>query len=162
LHLIINANNSLQIITFALSNLTVNCSKPETSPCHMQRNICIRLVSYHTDILITYYWIKDKNSLYNLLHCINSLENRWPNILKSLPFTCWLPTFSVEANNLSHDINIQCSQQCEGQRRKIWGESFLFALLKSLNSVNDVYLGCGSINNHLHNVNNVLYFIERF
>jgi hypothetical protein len=152
----------LQIITFALSNLTINCSKPETSQCHMQRNIYIILVSYHTDILITYYWIKDKNSLYNLLHCINSLKNQWADILKSLPFTYWLHAFSVEASNLAYDTNIQCSQQREGQRRKIWSESFFLALLKSLNSVNDVYFGCGSINNRLHNVNNILYFIERF
>jgi hypothetical protein len=48
------------IITFTLSNLTVNCSKQEISQCHMQWNICIRLVSYHIDILITYYWLKDK------------------------------------------------------------------------------------------------------
>jgi hypothetical protein len=38
----------------------INCSKPEISQCHMQRNICITLVSYHIDILISYYLLRDK------------------------------------------------------------------------------------------------------
>jgi hypothetical protein len=38
----------------------INCSKPETNQCHMQRNICIKLVSYHLDILISCYLLRDK------------------------------------------------------------------------------------------------------
>jgi hypothetical protein len=61
-----------------------------------------------------------KYSPYNLLHIRNSLKNQWPDILNSLTFTCWLPVLLVKANNIAYDTNIQCNQQYEGHKIKIW------------------------------------------